>query len=263
MVNPKTISRIKEKNIDTQLLNKLRYGYGYPPKIAESIVDTVKETLNSSLSAATGFGVVSFLATPISAGAGEKLKEIPLKTVHLTVYSEEDPETYHQHGIAALRQAKILRVTDEAYEQGALLTTEDLAILLCSSTRTIEYDLKHLREKGIAIRTRGHVKGIGQRASHRGWIVGLYLEGLEMDDLVLRTKHSEQALSNYLETFKRVVLLTDRNMSLEDISTALGISRPLVGEYQHLIQEHSTSSRLDAIRSIAIPADDNEKGGSR
>ena len=262
MVHPDIINRIKEKNIDTQLLNKLRHGYGYPPKIAESIVDTVKETLNAPLSAVTGVGVVSFLATPISSGAGDKLKDIPLKTVHLTVYSEDDPETYRQHGISALRQAKILRVSDEAYEQGALLTTEDLAILLCSSTRTIEYDLKHLREKGIAIRTRGHVKGIGLRASHRGWIVGLYLDGLEMDDLVLRTKHSEQALSNYIETFKRVVLLTEREMSVDEISTALGISTSLVEEYQRLMKEHDGSSRLKAIRSMGIPAKSDEKGGS-
>jgi len=262
MVHPDIINRIKEKNIDTQLLNKLRHGYGYPPKIAESIVDTVKETLNAPLSTMTGVGVVSFLATPISSGAGDKLKDIPLKTVHLTVYSEDDPETYRQHGISALRQAKILRMTDEAYEQGALLTTEDLAILLCSSTRTIEYDLKHLREKGIAIRTRGQVKGIGLRVSHRGWIVGLYLDGLEMDDLVMRTKHSEQALGNYIETFKRVVLLTEREMSVDEISTALGISRSLVEEYHRLIKEHTGSSRLEAIRSMGIPREGNEKGGS-
>jgi hypothetical protein len=47
MVDQEFIRRIKEKNIDTQLLNELRQGYGYPPAIAQSIVDTVRGVLTA------------------------------------------------------------------------------------------------------------------------------------------------------------------------------------------------------------------------
>ena len=262
MVNPEFIRRIKEKNIDTQLLNQLREGYGYPPAIAQSIVDTVQKVLEAPLSKCTNIGVISYLAVPKSTGAGIKLKDVTMKTVHLTISSNEDSGILKQHGTAALRQAKILRTTEEAFDQGALLSIEDLAILLCSSVRTIEYDLKHLREKGLAVRTRGQVKGIGLRASHKAWIVGLYLNGLEMDDLVLRTKHSEQAIGNYIESFKRVAFMTEHIMPIDEIAFSLGVSKSLVEQYQQLIKDHTGSSRLTQIQSMGVPSREKGKGGS-
>ncbi len=261
MVNPEFIHRIQTKTISNQLLNALRVGYGYPPAIAESIVKTVKETLTAPLSQASGLGTISHLATPISAGAGTKLKDVPLKTIHLTLMADEDVESLREHGIAALRQVKIMRMSEEAYEQGALLSIEDFAILLCSSVRTVEYDLKELREKGLAIRTRGQVKGIGLRASHRSWIVGLYLDGYEMDDLIMRTKHTEQSIENYIETFKRVVIMTERGMPMDEIGSSLGVSKWLVEEYLRLIQKYDGSSRLAGIRTMGVPITTSKKGG--
>jgi len=262
MVNQEFIRRIKEKNIDTQLLNELRQGYGYPPAIAQSIVDTVRGVLGAPLSQCTNSGVLSYLATPTEVGAGTKLKDAPMKTVYLTVYSSEDPDTLKQHGTSALRRAKILRITEEAYEQGAALSIEDLATLLCSATRTIEYDLKHLREQGLAVRTRGQVKGIGLRSSHKAWIVELFLDGLEMDQMGIRTKHSEQAIGNYIETFKRVVILTDRGMPLHEIAFTMGISKSLVEAHQELMRKHEGSSRLQSIRAMELTDSEGKKGGS-
>jgi uncharacterized protein DUF1670 len=262
MVDQEFIRRIKEKNIDTQLLNELRQGYGYPPAIAQSIVDTVRGVLAAPLSTCTNMGVLPYLTTPTTVGAGIKLKDAPMKTVYLTIYSSDDPDTLKEHGTTGLRQSKILRITEEAYEQGAALSIEDLATLLCSSVRTIQYDLKYLRDEGLAVRTRGQVKGIGLRASHKSWIIDLFLNGLEMDELVLRTKHSEQAISNYIENFKRVALMTDRGMPIDEIAFSIGVSKSLVEAYQSLIQEHEGSSRLQSIRSISSSSSDDEKGGS-
>ena len=253
MVNEAYITRIKEKTVANQLLNELRVGYGYPPAIAQSIVDTVTKILSPPLSKEADIGVISYLATPATVGASAKLKDIPFKRVRLTLQADDDPETYRNHGIAALRQAKIIRLTEEAYEQGTVLTTEDLSVLLCSAVRTVEYDLHRLRDRGLAVRTRGHVKGIGLRASHRAWIIGHYLDGCEMDELVRRTRHGEPAIENYLETFKRIVLLTSHQLPEDEIAATLGISRWLVTEYQQLIQEYASSSRLKAIKAEGIP----------
>ncbi len=191
-----------------------------------------------------------------------KLKDVPLETIHLTIIADEDVELLRKQGVAVLRQAKIMRMSEEAYEQGAPLSIEDFAILLCSSVRTVEYDLKTLREKGLAIRTRGQVKGIGLRASHRAWIVGLYLDGYEMDDLIMRTKHTEQSIENYIESFKRVAIMTKRGMPVDEIVSSLSVSKWLVEEYLRLIQEYDGSSRLAGILAMGVPLTTSEKGGS-
>jgi len=68
MVNEAYITRIKEKTVADQLLNELRVGYGYPPAIAQSIVDTVTKILTPPLSKEADIGVISYLATPATVG---------------------------------------------------------------------------------------------------------------------------------------------------------------------------------------------------
>lgn len=261
-MNQQTYQRLKEKNVDTRLLNELREGYGYPPSIAKSIVETVREVIGQPISEVNGTGRIEFLAARISDGASRKIQDMRLKPVSLTLHEDGDIEVLNEHGISALRQVKIQRIAQEAYEQGALLTQEDLAVLLCSSVRTIRYDLKHLRDQGIEVRTRGQVKGIGLRVSHKAKIIQLYLDGLEYTDLERRTKHSGEAIKNYVQTFKRVLILKDRGVPVDEMSAIVGFSRPLVEEYLKLIDQYEAhgSTRLEALRET--PAAAAEKGGS-
>lgn len=98
-------------------------------------------------------------------------------TITLTLDSPDDLEAL-RNGIAALRRSKIQRLTREAQEQGALLTQEDLARLLCTSRSTIKRHIARLRAKGIGVPTRGQVKDIGQGISHKGQDVQDWLAGL-------------------------------------------------------------------------------------
>ena len=258
-----TYNRLKEKNMDTQLLNELREGYGYPPSIAKSIVETVREVLGQPISEVNGSGKMSYLAAPISDGASKKVQDMRLKPVMLTLHADDDIEVLSAHGISALRKVKIQRLAQEAYEQGALLTQEDIAVLLCSSVRTIRYDLKELRDQEIEVRTRGHVKGIGLRTSHKANIIRLYLDGLEYSNLEQRTKHSSDSIKNYIQTFKRVLILKDKHVPVDEISTVVGISTMLVDEYFRLIDQYEkqASSRLKALRELPISG--TEKRGSQ
>jgi DeoR/GlpR family transcriptional regulator of sugar metabolism len=44
-------------------------------------------------------------------------------------------------------------MASEALDQDGLLTQEDLAVLLCSSRRTIRRDIKELKQQGIDVPT--------------------------------------------------------------------------------------------------------------
>ena len=61
MVNEAYITRIQEKTVANQLLNELRVGYGYPPAIAQSIVDTVTKVLSPPLSKEAGTFSITFM----------------------------------------------------------------------------------------------------------------------------------------------------------------------------------------------------------
>ena len=95
--------------------------------------------------------------------------------VILTLDAPEDMEVYEKFGLSAYRQHILLRITQEARDQNALLTIKDLVKLLKSSYSTIKRDLKYFRERELYVPLRGIVKDIGP-SSHKSKIVELYVK---------------------------------------------------------------------------------------
>jgi hypothetical protein len=153
--------------------------------------------------------------------------------INLTVDCPDDLEAL-RHGVAALRQGKIQRLTQEAQEPGALLTQEDLARLLCTSCSTIKRDIAQLRAAGGDVPTRGQIKDIGKGVSHKTHIVGDWLAGYTFSAIEQRRRHSLYAIERYCADFERVVRLHARGLSVAEIRISTGLSERLVGEYLSL-----------------------------
>ncbi len=109
-------------------------------------------------------GQMTYLAMGDDNPPGRPTTECRWVAVVLTLDSAVD-RTVALDGLAALRRGKIERLTREAQEQGALLTQDDLARLLCTSRSTVKRDIAHLRAVGIAVPTRGQSRGTGRRRS--------------------------------------------------------------------------------------------------
>ena len=114
-------------------------------------------------------------------------------SVKLTLFVEEDRKVLKEKGLITLKRHRIIRMSHEALDQGALVTQEDLAEFLTTSLRTVRYDIAHLREKGVNIPTRGYYRDIGKGPSHKAVIVGLWLREYECSEIELRTHHSQQS----------------------------------------------------------------------
>jgi biotin operon repressor len=152
------------------------------------------------------------------------------------VDSADDLEALSQ-GVAALRRGKIQRLTREAQEQGALLTQEDLARLLCASRSTIKRDIGWLRQRGLDVPTRGQIKDIGKGVSHKTQIVSDWLAGYSFSQIKTRRWHSIAAIERYCTDFQRVVRLQRRGLSLADIRLSTGLSERLLKEYLSLYEQ--------------------------
>ena len=57
---------------------------------------------------------------------------------------------------------RMLRLIDEALDQGEILTQEDTARVLNVDVRTIKRDTPHLRKLGYPVRTGGQIRQIGK-----------------------------------------------------------------------------------------------------
>lgn len=134
-------------------------------------------------------------------------------------------------GPKALRKKRIMRMTTEAKDQGALLTQEDLAVLLCNAPRTIRYDIDEIRSEGIEIATKGLDPMIKNGRRFEAKIVELFLNGLDIHEIEERTQHSQEVIVGHLADFNRMVHLFDRSKSLQEITQIIRLPEKLIDEY--------------------------------
>jgi hypothetical protein len=183
-------------------------------------------------------GQIRYQCVDITAGPGRKLSECPLVPTALTVIDiEKDREVLREHGAVALRRSKLMRIAEEAREQGGVLTQEDLGVLLACDERTIRRDIKVLRGTGIHVPTRGFVQDIGPTLSHKALAIRHWLEGKEPVSVARAINHSLAAVERYLEDFKRVALLVMKGLDEVAIARAANLSPALVKTYQAMYQE--------------------------
>jgi biotin operon repressor len=174
--------------------------------------------------------------------------------------SADDLEAFRQ-GVAALRRSKIQRLTQEAQEQEALLTQEDLARLLCTSRSTIKRDIAYLRAQGVDVPTRGQIKDIGRGVSHKVQIVQDWLAGYTFTQIKQRRWHSIDSIERYCSDFRRVVHLRVKELSVADIRISTGLSERLIGEYLDLFaaagpeNEHLQRLLAEPDPATEIPAE--------
>ena len=263
-----TIERLQIKTPEQRYLSVLENDFHKPPRVAQALLEEAQACL---LGAAQYLrpGQTRVILARRDAGHGRGLAEIPTTEVIWTVDAGlEDLEVRQQHGHMALRQAQILRLANEALDQGAVATQEDLARALRVSVRTVKRDCAHLQAQGFEIPTRGNVQGIGRGQTHKAQIVGRWLRGETYDQIALHTRHSLSSIRRYVQTFARVVHLHRRGLADQEIATLLGIGSLLVAEYLALYHKNDSPAcrqRLEAQLTRLLPSEvppAGKKGGS-
>lgn len=186
-------------------------------------------------------GQMRYQAVSLQAGAGRKMIECPLVPVVLRVIAmEEDREVLRMQGAVALRRSKVMRLAEEAREQGGVLTQEDLGVLIGCDERTIRRDVKALREQGIHVPTRGFLHDIGPTLTHKAQAVRHWLAGKEPVAITRAINHSLTAVERYLGDFQRVALLTSKGLDAVAVARAANLSPALVETYQAMYAEAKT-----------------------
>ncbi|MFQ5710072.1 MAG: DUF1670 domain-containing protein [bacterium] len=235
--------RSLEKTPEQVFINSLRQEFELSPAESVGVLELAKACLFGELPQT--LGKLKYLCASIKAKHGKPLSEQDLVRVELTLDGGiEDLDVLRTQGTRALRQLKILRISDEAYFQSGLLTQEDLGRLLQVSSRTIRSDIAELIADGNTIHTRGYDHDIGRSVSHKTRIVDLYLSGFTYDEIMHRTRHSAHAVKRYVCTFGRVLLLLNRHVtSVSEISRLLNQSERLTNEYLGLFEKYKQGDR--------------------
>jgi hypothetical protein len=237
--------RIKGKSLKTILMDRFinKYGYDKGTVTANAIVDDIlalieryyRYTDNSFLKP----GQMVWHAVPINEypQRAKSISQTKLKPVVLDIISQDDIEDMkkplHQREI---RLKKTERWTHQAYDQGALLTQLDLAVLFGVNENTVrEYVKEYYSLYQKKLPTRGNIQDIGGGQTHKKDIITMYLKGYLVPTICQRTNHSKQAVERYIRDFEAIRLLDPKFEDLQTISLITRLSKSVVQQYIDLI----------------------------
>jgi hypothetical protein len=263
----KKFKRLAQKHLTTQLVNELIAGLQCSPFEAKAIVETV-HTIYAPYFQSNGSlkpGQMLFPVVGVENAPSVPLARCKQLTVTLTLDDPtEDLPIRERDGVIALRRHRMQRMCTEAFQQGGILTVEDLANrLLNCGERTICRDLNALRKKNIIVPLRSTVTDMGRTLSHRSLIIKLWLSGKEYSDIARESFHSVTSVNNYVDKFKRVVALSRENYDIHTISFLVKLSAPLVEEYFKLYRKNKiVSHRRKELQSFLKKSPRDSAGGT-
>lgn len=259
------VLRLKSKEARAAIIQKLASDFNLTPIIAEAFYQQFSLYFEAHANISLSTGEIAYEAVAAEEPAGKHIRMTRKVTVRLKLINfNSDLEALANYGLAGLRQHRLARLTRQAYDQGGLLSFEDLAMILTTSPATVRRDVQHLRRQGLFIMTRGTKHDMGPGLSHKTIILDLYFNGYTFSEIELKTNHSETSVKRYLADFIQVATLHRQNFSPQQIRLIAKRSDRLVREYLQLYQtyEQQNNQRLAELLTPTQPGTEAEKKSS-
>ena len=174
----------------------------------------------------------------------QRIADVELVPVLLDISTAEDVQRRIDRLPAPQRLLqKALRLCEQAYQQGGLLSNCDLAELLHANDGRIAVLLaQHERGTQTVVPRRATLHDVGTGLTHKRIICWKrYAEGTEPHVVARETYHSLEAVDRYLGQYDRVRHCRLQGLTPEQTAHALGCGLPLVKEYlaiDDLLEKH-------------------------
>ena len=267
-INEKKIRRINDKSLRQLLIHRFINSYGYDKGevTAKAIVDDIVKTIEDYFlirlpldKLASGeqlpdermlsYGQLVWMAVPIDEypQKGKSIVKTRMKPVVLSFLAPEDIEHYYSDfSSRELRIHRLVRWCYQAYDQGALLTQLDLAVLLNVRDPVVsEYVNEWQSTSGKVLPTRGNIHDLSAAITHKKEIITLYLQGHLTPTIAAKTKHSKEAVDRYIHDYESVKIVRTATDDIDKISQITKLSKRVISQYLDLIPQHSLND-IDA-----------------
>jgi DNA-binding CsgD family transcriptional regulator len=177
------------------------------------------------------------VAKKVSRGYGKRIEDIQLKPVALNLLTQKDIAAI-LNGVArnTIRREIAVRMFAEAYEQGGVLTEVDVASILGLSLSTVSrYVTSYEKKTKRIVPRRGTIHDIGPSMTHKREICyRAIVQGQSVEQVARDTTHSPEAVTRYIQDYRRVFHCLGAGFSLNETAFATKLSPNLVKEYAEL-----------------------------
>jgi hypothetical protein len=260
----KKVRRLKDKSLKNHLLHRFLHHYGYDKGevTAKAIVDDILTLLDDFLLLGNidedlrhvQCGQLIWMAVPVDEypQRGKSIAQTRMKPVILSLVTNTDIDHIaYGFDTSSLRKKRLQRLVDEAFDQGALLTQLDLAMLLGVSDAVISKYVNQIQKEGHLLPTRGNIHDLSGAITHKREIITLYLEGYLTPAIATKTNHSKEAVDRYIKDYHKVETLWMHGITeLQQISHLSHLSVRVAQQYVDLLPQklrrHKEQKILDS-----------------
>ena len=172
-------------------------------------------------------------------------KKRKYKNVVLSVVTDEDVSLFEQNKpIREIRKKVVARIMKEAYQQGGILSTRDVGLILMQANSAISCQRRQYEtESETTLPHPGVLHDMGSTITHKKMIVHKYVVEKKATNIIAReTNHSQRAVDNYIRDYNRVKTLLDESKDIMFIHLTTKIAKNVIIQYQEIYNQHVKNS---------------------
>jgi hypothetical protein len=213
----------------------------FGPIVRENIADALIDLFNSLCPESSRLKPGQIVWNALDKRTRADSEKRRYKPVILSLVTDDEVSMFEKGtSVTSTRKNVMARMIREAFQQGAVLSTRDLSLLLVSSAPQlsqlrIEYEKEH---KTILPHT-GVIHDMGTTLTHKRIIIYKHVVEKKDPSIVAReTNHSQLAVDKYLKDFNRVKTLVNDNKDINFIHHTTNIARQVIKQYLQIINNY-------------------------
>ncbi|MCB0214022.1 MAG: DUF1670 domain-containing protein [Anaerolineae bacterium] len=227
-------------------LKVLQKDFNLPLYMSRQVLEVAEEMLVKHTRSMVHPGQIRLHVRPLTSLIDEEARIEVILTLDA---GTEDEEVKQRERAVGLRRGRIVRLLEEALEQGGVLSQDDLAHILSVDLRTIREDIKILEAQGHQLYTVEQLAGQQPGQSYKTRIIKHYFDDMKNEDIAAWLHCSPKVIDRYLDKFLQVVMLSQQEISEKEIATLTHTSERDVQNFltlhQHILTNPVWRSRLN------------------
>jgi hypothetical protein len=182
-----------------------------------------------------------------TASYGKSMKNTKLVPIVVSLIGENEIEERAKgKKLNEIKKDSYARVCLESDRQKGCVALAEIAIMFKTSVATVSKYIRQWElENNQVLPRRGTIHDMGPTLTHKKIIIHkLFIDKLTVQDTSRQTYHSFQAIYRYISSFKRVLICYRKEMTQDEISHALGMSKGLTKQYLEIIEEYKSKGHI-------------------
>lgn len=138
----------------------------------------------------------------------------------------------------------IARIIKQAYQQGGILSTRDVALITLRYSGTVsQLRLSYEKEHNCVLPHTGVLHDMGSSISHKTTIINkVVIQKKDPATAARECNHSQKAADHYLKDYNRVKTVFEQNQDIQYIHQVTGIAQHVVKQYINILQNEKELS---------------------